>query len=405
MRILFVSPWLPHPAIPHAGGQYLWHTVCALAARGYTLHILCYGRGELEEQVQPLRALCASLTVLTPAYTWNQKLDRVRRGGWRYPWRLGRQTHTAARVCIRELCASGQIDVVHFAWTEMGRYLDAVPRGVGTVLGTLDVEYVVRPRELALYQPGWARFQAARRAQQLIRVERRSVQRAHVILACSAFDRDYLARLAPGAAIHVVPPWIDADAVRDLQSDFVVPGRLVFMGALDRFANVAAALWLIDAVWPRVRDLDPAATLCIVGAHPPVALRRLTEGDPRVTVTGFVPDLAAEWAAADVAVSPSLIGGGLVTKVAQPMAAGRPVVTTRFGNEGLAAPEGMTVEVADDAPAFVAAVLRLLRDREHWMQIAAAGRQYVLDTLDWSRSVMLLEAAYALAAQKAKDSL
>jgi glycosyltransferase involved in cell wall biosynthesis len=401
MRILIVSPWLPHPAIRHAGGQHLWHTVRSLAARGHRLHMLCYGRGEPETQVQPLAAMCDSLTILTPAYTWGQKLERVRRGGWRYPWRLGRQTHIAARAHIRELCA--QVDVVHFAWTEMGCYLDAVPRGVGTVLGTLDVEYVVRPRELVLYPPGWARVQAARRARRLIRGERQHVRRAHVTLACSAFDRDHLVRLAPGAAIHVVPPWIDADAVRDLQSDSVVPRRLVFMGALDRFANVAAARWLVEHVWPRVRDHEPATTLRIVGANPPGSLRRLPGGDPRLTVTGFVPDLAAEWAAADVAVSPSLIGGGLVTKVAQPMAAGRPVVTTHFGNEGVAAPEGIAVEVADDVPAFAAAVLRLLRDREHWACIAAAGRQHVLDTLDWNHSMVQLEAAYALAAQQAKE--
>ncbi len=83
------------------------------------------------------------------------------------------------------------------------------------------------------------------------------------------------------------------------------------------------------------------------------------------------------------------------------MAAGRPVVTTTLGNEGVAAPVGIAVEVADDAPRFADAVRRLLTDRAHRARLAEAGRQHVRQTLDWSNSLERLETAYATAKERA----
>ena len=390
MNVLIVSPWLPHPAIPHAGGQHLWQVVAGLRARGHRLAVICFGRGEPTSQVGALAARCDSLTVLTPAYTWGHKLDNLRRGGWRHPLQLGRRTQRALRSALPAVCRDHHIDVVHLAWTEMGRYLDAVPSGVGTVLATFDAEYIVRPRELALLPWGWARIGAARR---VIRIEQGAVPRADVVLARSAADRIALARLAPAARIHVVPPWIGLDALLAVPPDAAVPGRCVFVGALDRVANQAAARWLLDRVWPRVQAAHPGAELWIVGAYPPRWLTRRAARDPRINVPGYVPDLAAVWAACDVALCPSLIGGGVVTKVAQAMAAGRPVVTTSHGGEGIAAPAS-ALRVADDPGDYAGAVLVLLRDRVVWRQVAGAGRQHVRAAFDWSASLDALEAAY-----------
>jgi glycosyltransferase involved in cell wall biosynthesis len=404
VRVLIVSPWLPHPAIAHAGGQHVYHTVRSLAERGHDVHLLCYGRGEPVAQVRALEEHCASLTVVTPSYSWRLKAGRLLAGGWRRPWTLGRRAHAEARAAIRAACAGRRIDVVHLAWTEMGRYLDAVPRGVGTVLGALDVESLVRPREARLYRPGWRRLLAVLEGHRLACNERLYVRWADVTLACSEADRAHLARLGPANRVRVVGPWIDLEAMRAVGPGEVVRGRLTLMGAMDRAANAAAARFLLDDVWPIVRDRHPRATLHVVGAGPPPWLLRRSGCDPRLVVTGFVPDLAAEWAATDVAVSPSLVGGGLVVKVAQPMAAGRPVVTTTPGNEGVAAPVGVAVEVADRGPAFARAVLRLLANRERWARLAAGGRRHVQQTLDWRTSIGRLEAAYDEAVACARET-
>jgi glycosyltransferase involved in cell wall biosynthesis len=87
------------------------------------------------------------------------------------------------------------------------------------------------------------------------------------------------------------------------------------------------------------------------------------------------------------------VGGGVLNKVIDGMAAGRPVVTTSVGNEGVAAPSD-TVYVTDEPAAFADAVVRLLRDPDEWARVAAAGRAFVQRTYRWDDNVARLEALY-----------
>jgi len=70
----------------------------------------------------------------------------------------------------------------------------------------------------------------------------------------------------------------------------------------------------------------------------------------------------------------------VINKVIDAMAAGRPVVSTTLGNEGVAAPPDQAVLVTDDPQAFAGYVLDLLRDDLLWNRTAQGGRAHVQQT-------------------------
>ncbi|MBU1879445.1 MAG: glycosyltransferase family 4 protein, partial [Chloroflexi bacterium] len=170
------------------------------------------------------------------------------------------------------------------------------------------------------------------------------------------------------------------------------PGLVLFCGAMDRDENADAVLWFYRGSWPRVRATVPAARLVIAGNAPLPRVAALA-ADPSVIVTGYVPDWGTVYARADVCIAPSLVGGGVITKVIDGMAAGRPVVTTSIGNEGVDAPPG-AVCVADQPDAFADAVVRLLRDPAEWSRVAGAGRAFAQRTYRWADNVDRLEDLY-----------
>src|SRR5208283_3084824 len=126
--------------------------------------------------------------------------------------------------------------------------------------------------------------------------------------------------------------------------------------------NVDAALYFYQKVFPLIRRRVSDAKFVIAGYGPPEELTALQKNDPGVLVTGFVDDIDECYKKAAVFVAPILLGGGIIVKILDALAAGTPVVTTSYGNEGIGAVPGRDLLVADDAEGFAAAVLRILRD-------------------------------------------
>ncbi len=87
---------------------------------------------------------------------------------------------------------------------------------------------------------------------------------------------------------------------------------------------------------------------------------------------------------AHVVVVPILTGAGIRVKIVEAMAAGRAIVSTSLGWEGLPhVIAGQHLLVADDAREFAAATTRLLREPELRRRIAAQARSLAEQHYDW----------------------
>jgi glycosyltransferase involved in cell wall biosynthesis len=94
-----------------------------------------------------------------------------------------------------------------------------------------------------------------------------------------------------------------------------------------------------------------------------------------VTLHGFVPDLAAAYAAAEVVCVPLLHGGGSPLKFIEAMAYGLPVVATAHAAALLEdATPGEQFLVAPDPAAFADAITELLADPARCAALGSAGR-------------------------------
>ena len=105
----------------------------------------------------------------------------------------------------------------------------------------------------------------------------------------------------------------------------------------------------------------PAATKASSSAVVVKPSMRPTATLDGVTVTGTVDSIWNHLDAVDVCAFPMFAGAGLQNKVLEAMVAGRPVVTTPIGNEGIDAKPGSEIVVAEDEEGFARAIERLRR--------------------------------------------
>jgi glycosyltransferase involved in cell wall biosynthesis len=131
-----------------------------------------------------------------------------------------------------------------------------------------------------------------------------------------------------------------------------------------------------------LRERWPSLTWRLIGKNPD-AVRKFTDGDSRISVSGAVDDAVRELARARVAIVPVLAGSGTRLKILEAWAAGLPVVSTTVGAEGLCAQDGEHLLVADNAPAFAQAVTRLLGSADLRLKLGSAGRLLLEKDFTW----------------------
>lgn len=177
---------------------------------------------------------------------------------------------------------------------------------------------------------------------------------------------------------------------------------VVFSGKMSYHANVSAALYLVEEIMPHVWARHPEVKVQIVGKDPPSQIRALATAAPsgsssdlrQVEVTGTVPEMRPYLQRATIAAAPLLYGAGIQNKILEAMACGTPVITTGLAANGIQARAGVEFMVADDAPAFAAAIVDLLADPTKRSAIGAAGRAYVEQHHSWDAIVGQLEIIY-----------
>jgi glycosyltransferase involved in cell wall biosynthesis len=186
----------------------------------------------------------------------------------------------------------------------------------------------------------------------------------------------------------------------------VVVSRLTRMKGIEHFLDAAAAL---KPGYPDVRFLivgetsppDPAYL------HELEELGRAAGVADRVIFTGRRTDVPAILGAADVAVMPSL-NEALSNVLLESMAAGAPVVATRVGGTPEALSDGDTglLVAPADTGAIVAAVSRLLDDRELARRLGRAARTRIAERFSVDRMVRATEDLYAdLLARKQRRAM
>lgn len=395
MKVLVVAPTLPHPDVRHAGGLYLLRHLEALVERSVHVTLLSIDTSATAEDVAKVPATF-ELVLADPG---PQELSPLHRR-----WlQLGAQRRWSALGpdAITSLLAAGLVarardaDVVELQWPELTSLVPLLrARGVTTPIVVLEHDVA---GEAA---PSRARADAGARARLLARIlaplraraERRDLDAADLVLVFKEPDVRFLRELGVRSEIAVISPPLDAPA-----GPFERNGdEVLFTGAMWRPENDAAARWLLEHVWPRVRAEVSSARLTIAGASPSAALVAIARDAGGVELTGDVPTLDPYYRRASVFVAPLWTEGGLKFKVPQAMRYSMPVVATTVAAAGIVgvAPSGTLWAVTDDAGEMASALVRALRAPEGAVEVGAAAAAWVAEHHSFDRSMDMVVARY-----------
>lgn len=212
------------------------------------------------------------------------------------------------------------------------------------------------------------------------RTELRMMRNSDVVATVSEEESHQVLSQVPYARTVVLPNVHEIP--QGQRPGFAQRSGMIFIGGFDHDPNVDAVLWFVRDVLPLIAEHWPSH-LTIVGSNPPSEISDLSSD--RVTVTGYVEDVAMFFRRALVSIAPLRYGAGVKGKVGQAMSFGVPVVLTRVGSEGMGIVDGQHALVHDDAEGFAAAVVRLANDSALWTRMSVAGATLIAETLSPER--------------------
>jgi polysaccharide biosynthesis protein PslH len=406
VRILLVTP-MPPQADAHGAIPLVLHAQFAgLLARGHEVTLVTAATGEPGE-VAALERLRGDGVDLHVAARSTGAEGRSRRraalaGSWLRgdrPWRSVWFAVAGLQQTLDRLTAERDFDVVAFEDNAMGSY--DVPVGLPRVLTEHEVRRARRPSRPPAPPgswPGWAFSELDWRRWPAY--ERNVWSRADVIQVFGERDRDGIRSLAPQLLerVRVNPFGIALPAALDARAE--EPGTIVFAGNFTHPPNVDAARWLAEALLPTLRARGGGAKLVLVGAAMPADVRALASGD--IELRPDAPRIEDELARAAVVVAPVRTGGGMRMKVLQALAAGKAVVTTTRGAEGIELATPAPLLVADEVGDTAAAVAGLLADPRARTELGTRARAYAARRHSPEAYAERLEQSYDEAARRAK---
>jgi len=153
--------------------------------------------------------------------------------------------------------------------------------------------------------------------------------------------------------------------------------QIVFLGSSSHGPNIDGINWFLDDVWAELVAREPDAELLIVGDWPPT-LRDSTPG--RVRLIHQPPDDALDslLRAARVGIAPLRFGAGMKRKTLHYLSQALPVVSTRWGVQGVPADADQTgVVVATSEDEWLNALDAVLGDNDFWSSQSESAAAYI----------------------------
>lgn len=372
MRLLVFSPWFPHP--PDNGSRLRAWGLIERLARVHELHLVTGMQDDSPERIpDPVAAVCRSVCAL--------------------PWRWHRPGATGAAGALRALLSPIPRDILERPHPELVRALSERARSADAVLALELAADAYLPESGPPLVLDQIELSGVARARPLTRLKaqaywRRRLRRYAAVTVVSDAEAEAARRICEPdrPPVHVVPNAVTVCAAGPPERA-PVSGRMLFAGGLGYPPNGEALLWFADAVLPQVAARVPEAHVVVTGRCDggPAALLQ----NPRVRLTGWLPDLRDTYAQAALAVVPLRSGGGTRLKTIEAWAAGVPVAATGIGVAGLDVRDGVEALVADGADALADVCVALLTDPDRARRVGHAG---------WARAVSRHDADAAAAA-------
>lgn len=280
---------------------------------------------------------------------------------------------------LRRILEQEEFDVIHMESPFLTPYLPLI-RSLSkakVVLRAHNVENIIWKRVAESTPHGLKRWYLKHLSLTLRAYELEHINDYDGVVCITRNDAEYFKQNGCRRPVTAIPFGVEPEEYAGVA---VEPGSLFHIGAMDWMPNRESIEWLLDEVWPVVHREVPQARLYLAGRKMPQKwMKAQIEG---VSVVGEVPDAGYFIAGKQINVVPLRSGSGIRVKIIEAMAAGKAVVTTTVGAQGIEYTDGENLLIADTPEQFARQIKQLVEDQDYCAKVGEAAARLVAEQYD-----------------------
>ncbi len=216
-------------------------------------------------------------------------------------------------------------------------------------------------------------------AKKLKRYEKNTTKQLDAVVPISLTDAIYYKEFIADEKVFYSPTGIDPD---NIPVNFQEPesNDLYFIGGLDWLPNTEGLTWFIKSIFPAIKKLFPEIQLHIAGRNAPIWLAQLHK--PGIVFHGEVQDAILFIRNKFINIVPLLSGSGMKLKILEAMAAGKQVITTPKGADGMPAGISEHIAIAESAEDFIELLAQLITNKQQTLKHAKIAKEFAIQHLN-----------------------
>lgn len=318
-------------------------------------------------------------------------------------YHINRFISEAFKTKVRQVLQQDKFDIVQFEMLHMSPYLELVRKfsAAKTILRAHNVEHIIWQRITENTDNPVKKAYLKHLTKTLKNYETTVAHDYDGIVAITETDASFFRSVLeinpaePGSIrserVIAIPFGVDLSRFPDSDTDPDFPS-LFSIGSMDWNPNIEGMTWFLEHVWPIVHLKNPSVRFYLAGRHMPDWIKR--KEIPNVEVVGEVPDSLEFISRKAIMIVPLLSGSGIRIKIIEGMAAGKPIVSTTIGAEGIRYTPGKDMFIADQPEDFAEVILKLVNDKELCMKTGRNARKLAEEEYDQQKLIRKLLGFY-----------
>lgn len=187
-------------------------------------------------------------------------------------------------------------------------------------------------------------------AKRLKNFETAQLNKYDAVIPVTADDAEVFRNEGCLKPIFVSPAGIEVSQFEKLKVTEQNPYYIYHLGSLEWMPNREAVIWFIENVWQKIQSTKPRFKLFIAGKNMPDSFKKY-ESD-NLVMAGEVENAINFISDKSINIVPLLSGSGIRLKILEAMAAGKLVISTTIGAQGIKYTKDKNILIADTVEEF-----------------------------------------------------